>query len=63
MKEGTVFPIYLMLFNVLLFFTEFTRIEETVFMGLKTYHYLCMVGLVVGTLEYYLAISDKRNIE
>ena len=63
MKDGTVFPIYLMLFSGLRFLTEFTRIEEAVFLGLKTYHYLCLVGLVIGTLEYYLAISDKRNIE
>ena len=52
-----------MLFSGLRFLTEFTRIEEAVFLGLKTYHYLCLVGLVIGALEYYLAISDKRNIE
>lgn len=63
MKEGTVFLIYLMLFSGLRFFTEFTRIEEAVFIGLKTYHYLCLIGLVTGTLEYYLVISYKRNIE
>ena len=54
-KKGTVFPIYLMSYSALRFFTEFTRVEPEVFMGLKTYQILCIVGVVVGALEYLAA--------
>ena len=51
-KKGTVFPIYLLVYSFLRFFTEFTRCEPSVFMGLKTYQILCIVGVAVGVLEY-----------
>jgi len=54
-KKGTVFPIYLMTYSALRFFTEFTRVESEVFMGLKTYQILCIVGVAVGALEYLAA--------
>lgn len=54
-KKGTVFPIYLMSYSAIRFFTEFTRVEPEVFMGLKTYQILCIAGVVVGALEYIAA--------
>lgn len=54
-KKGTVFPVYLMTYSALRFFTEFTRVEPKVFMGLKTYQILCIVGVAVGALEYLAA--------
>lgn len=54
-KKGTVFPIYLMAYSALRFFTEFFRVEPEVFMGLKTYQILCIVGVIVGVLEYLAA--------
>lgn len=52
MKKGTVFPVYLMTYSGLRFFTEFFRCEPKVFMGLRTYQLLCLAGIVVGALEY-----------
>lgn len=54
MKKGTVFPIYLMLYSVTRFFTEYTRCEPRIFKGLKMYQILCIVGVLVGVLEYFL---------
>lgn len=63
LKCGTAFPIYVMLYSAIRFFTEFLRVEDAVFMGVKTYQMLCLIGIVVGAMEYYLAVTDKRNIE
>lgn len=54
-KRGTVFPIYLISYSFIRFFTEFLRVEPEVFMGLKTYQILCIIGVVVGLLEYLAA--------
>lgn len=54
-KKGTVFPIYLIVYSALRFFTEFLRVEPKVFMGLKTYQILCIIGVVVGVIEYIVA--------
>ena len=53
-KKGTVFPTYLIAFSAIRFFTEFTRIEPAVFLGLKTYHFLCIAGVILGVAEYVL---------
>ena len=54
-KKGTVLPVYLMAYSFLRFFTEFFRVEPDVFMGLKAYQILCIVGVIVGALEYFVA--------
>lgn len=53
-RKGTVFPIYLIAFSAIRFFTEFTREEPAVFLGLKTYHFLCIAGVILGVVEYVL---------
>lgn len=52
-KKGTIFPIYLTAFSAIRFFTEFTRCEPAVLWGLKAYHYFCIVGVIVGLIEYW----------
>lgn len=47
-KEGTLFPTYLILFSGTRFFSEFLRYEENVWGPLKTYHILCIIGVIVG---------------
>ena len=49
-KEGTLFPIYVIVYSATRFLTEFTRIEENVFWILKTYHLICLVGVLVGVI-------------
>lgn len=62
-SKGTVFPAYLIIYSATRFFTEFTRCEPNVFMGLKIYQILCLVGIVVGVAEYFIvrAFRDNRN--
>lgn len=60
-KKGTVFPIYLMVYSGIRFFTEFLRWEPSVFLGLKTYQILCLVGVLVGALEYLIARKYDAN--
>lgn len=61
-KKGTVFPIYLMSYSAIRFFTEFTRAEPAVFLGLKTYHFLCIAGVILGVVEYILVrLHDKKQ--
>lgn len=61
MKKGTVFPIYLMVYSGIRFFTEFFRCEPKVFLGLRTYQLLCLVGIVVGALEYAAVCGYKKH--
>ncbi len=58
-KEGTLFPIYLIIYSATRFFTEFTRIEDEVFAILKIYHILCLVGILVGII--WLVIVKKHS--
>ena len=60
LRKGTVFPVYLMTYSFLRFFTEFTRSEPKVFMGLKAEQLLCIVGIIVGVLEYFVASRYQK---
>lgn len=62
-KEGTMFPIYLIAYSVTRFPAEFFRTEENILGVLKTYHILCIIGVVVGVLWLFIVLkfSDKIN--
>ena len=62
MKEGTVFPVYIMTYSGIRFFTEFLRDDPVVLWGLKTYQLLCVVGVVVGLSEYAFASKFRTKI-
>lgn len=60
-KEGSLYPIFMMLYSGTRFFAEFFRIEENVFGIFKTYHILCLIGVVLGAVWLFIVIkfSDK----
>ncbi len=62
-KEGTLLPLFVILYSVTRFFSEFLRFEENVFWYFKTYHLLCLVGIVVGLIELLIVIivNKKRD--
>ena len=62
-KKGTVFPIYLVAYSGIRFVTEFLRCEPAVFLGLKTYQILCIVGVLVGVLEYFIACKYNAHVQ
>ena len=61
-KEGTMFPIYLILYSGTRFFSEFLRHEEEVLWIFKTYHLLCIGGVILGIIELILVQKYKERI-
>ena len=61
-KPGTMFPTYLILYSATRFFSEFLRHEENVFGILKTYHILCIIGVIVGIVELLIALKFGKDI-
>lgn len=63
-KPGRMFPLYLISYSAIRFFTEFLRCEKSVLWILKTYHLLCIAGVLVGLAELLVVIAiDKRRRE
>lgn len=60
-KDGTLYPVFMILYSGTRFFAEFFRIEENVLWIFKTYHILCLIGVIVGVfwLLIVLKFSDK----
>ncbi len=56
-KSGTLYPMYLILFSATRFFSEFLRAEPNVLGPLKTYHLLCLAGIVYGVILYFMAVK------
>ena len=61
-KEGTVFPVYVILYSSTRFFSEFLRAEENVFLFLKTYHILCLLGVAAGVFLLLFVKKQKDRI-
>lgn len=61
-KEGTLFPIYVILYSGTRFFSEFTRNDPNVLGILKTYHILCIIGVIVGIVELILVLKFSEKI-
>ena len=62
-KKGTMFPIYLTAYSGIRFFTEFLRCEPNILWGLKAYHFFCIVGVVLGVIEYWAVCKYGTWIE
>lgn len=62
-KKGCVFPVYIILYSATRFFSEFLRCEKNVFLFLKTYQILCIIGIVYGVLLLKLldVFDEKLN--
>lgn len=61
-KPGTLFPIYLILYSGTRFFSEFLSKKPDVFWILKTYHILCLIGVVLGIIELVVALKFGDKI-
>ena len=62
-KDGTVFPMFVILYSATRFFSEFTRTEANIFGPLKLYHLLCILGVVVGVAELLITLKFADKIE
>lgn len=61
MATGTLFPFYLTVYSAVRFFTEFTRWEQPVFGVFKRYHLLCLLGILVGFIEYFVVYEFYQS--
>ena len=62
-KEGTLFPIYLILYSATRFFSEFTRIEKNILGPFKTYLFLCLAGIIIGVAELFIVLRYSEKIK
>ncbi len=62
-KPGTVFPVYMILFSATRFCSEFFRHEENVLWIFKTYHLLCLSGIIIGFILYFIAVKYGDKIQ
>lgn len=62
-KEGTLFPIYLILYSATRFFSEFTRAETNILGPFKTYHFLCIAGVIIGVAELFIVLRYSEKIK
>lgn len=61
-KPGTLFPTYLILYSATRFCSEFLSKKPDVFWILKTYHILCLIGVVLGIIELIVALKFGDQI-
>ena len=61
-KEGTLYPIYVILYSATRFISEFTRYEDNIFLIFKRYHFMCLFGIIVGIAQYVLIKNNWEKI-
>lgn len=62
-KEGTLFPLYAILFSGTRFFSEFLRCEKNLWGPFKTYQFLCVLGILYGIVGYITAEVLREKIQ
>lgn len=62
-KEGTLFPTYLIIYSATRFFSEFTSNKPDILWHLKTYHILCIIGIILGVAELILVLKYSEKIK
>ena len=61
-REGTLFPMYILLYCVIRFFSEFLRGEPAVLFNLKIYQHLCLVGIFSGIVQLIIVHTCNKRI-
>lgn len=61
-KDGTLFPIYLISYSSMRFFSEFLRYEENMIWIFKKYHLLCIAGIIFGIAELTVVTKHKDKV-
>ena len=62
-KLGTMFPLYLIFYSTMRFFSEFLRVEPDIFGPLKCAQIFCVAGIVLGFLGFVLAEKYAERID
>lgn len=61
LKPGTAYPIYLMLYCGIRFFSEFLRSDRNILWIFKTYHFLCIAGFTLGAVGYQAVLRKQKS--
>lgn len=61
-KPGTLYPTYVIIYCSTRFFSEFLRCENDVFWIFKTYHLLCLAGIVSGLIQLFIVLKFADKI-
>lgn len=62
-KTGTMFPLYLVLYSVMRFFSEFFRAQPDILGPLKCVHLFCIAGALLGFAGFVLAEKYGERID
>ncbi len=62
-KKGTMYPAYMFLYSLTRFFSEFLRHEKNILWIFKTYHILCIVGMILGATAFVLVSVRREKLE
>ena len=62
-RAGNILPIYIILYSATRFFSEFLRCEPDLLLGLKTYQFLCVLGVIWGVMLLFAThiLDDELN--
>ena len=59
-SSGTLLQQYIILYCISRFFSEFLRRDPVIFMGLKKYQILCIIGFFIGLIQLLLIRKHKN---
>ena len=62
-SSGTLLPQYIILYCGSRFFSEFFRRDPNVFLGLKKYHILCILGFFWGIVQLWVIRKHKKSLD
>lgn len=60
---GTLLPVYTTLYSTIRFFTEFFRGQRNVLWCFKLYHFLCLIGIILGAAQLVILRKYSHNIQ
>jgi len=62
LPAGSLFPVYLILYSGIRFFSEFLRHEAPVCGILRTYQLFCIAGVLFGLLELFFVLKFGKQL-
>lgn len=62
-KEGTMYPLYLILYSSTRFLSEFTRLDSNILGPFKAYHFFCIAGVIFGLVGLFITSKYSEIIK
>lgn len=61
LKPGTAYPVYVILYSGIRFFTEFLRADENILWIFKTYQIICLGAFLLAAVGYLLILRHRKK--